>query len=71
MDIALRLLFPRDLHKQASAFLGASGETIRDWRRGRYQPPQWALDKIAAALRSRAAEMLAAADAIEKEKGRG
>ena len=53
------------------AFLHEKAETIRSWRYGRRRAPQWAIDKIVAELRKTAAEITAAAELFEKEKGRG
>jgi hypothetical protein len=70
-DRALQLLWPNDLHRQAAACLGAAAETIRGWRRKLNPTPQWALDRIITELRKTAADRMAAADMLEREKGRG
>ena len=44
---------------------------VKHWAKGRRQAPQWAIDRIIAELRKTAADRMAAADMLEKEKGRG
>jgi len=77
LDRAFDVLFPwpagdyPGFWQGAASRLNASPWTIRDWRRGKRKAPQWILDRLSALLRKKAAEMIGAAEAIEKEKGRG
>jgi len=76
LDRAFDVLFPwpagdyPGFWRGAAALLNASPWTVRDWRTGKRAAPQWALDALSMTLRKKAAEMIAAAEAIEKEKGR-
>jgi hypothetical protein len=77
LDCALDLLFPwpadayPGLWHGAAKFFQCSAWTVRDWRTGKRAAPQWVLDTLSTTLRKRAAEMISAAEAIEKERGRG
>lgn len=44
--------------------------TIRDWRRGRRHPPQWAIDLLKDAIKERMAALAHALALLEAEKGR-
>jgi hypothetical protein len=46
----------------------AAIRTILDWRRGRRGPPNWAIEVLEEALRSRARLMLESAEEPEAEK---
>ena len=77
MDRALDILLPwpagdyPGFWRGAAELLKTSPRTVRDWRTGKRRAPQWILDRLSDLLRKKAAEMTAAAEAIEKEKGRG
>jgi hypothetical protein len=45
-----------------------SSHTIRKWRNGQRNPPQWAVDILAEYLRTRARKMLEIADQLENQK---
>lgn len=57
---------PRELHKLLRG--DASPETIRDWRRGKYDAPQWALELIHQEITKRIAQQQAAANRLLRAK---
>lgn len=74
VDRAMRALTPLLVlvlgGRQAAlrAILGASDSAIKGWRSGRRRAPAWARDILAGELERRAAEMLAAAQALRQNE---
>lgn len=66
-----RATYPRNEDQLVTVFQGrVKADTIKKWRQGKRQPPQWAIDLLLDALQARRAAIDHAIALLKNEKGR-